>query len=544
MTQTDSPHYALEALNQAVVLHQAGDLDGAEARYRELLSREPEQPDAWNLLGLLAHQRGAHETALAMIGHAIALNPRSATYRVNLAEAAHSLGQFSLATATLKTAIELEPVLPMPRSNLANLLYELDRHDEAMEQILNALELDPRSARAWGILGNIHEAISVHQGAQGAEQRRQAHAAYRKAIGLDPTFAMAHANLALSLDHAGQFDEASAAYARALELDPLAADIHWNRAHMLLTLGEFEEGWMEYEWRWQRPAFTSPRRGFPQPLWKGQELSGKRILVYAEQGFGDAIQFVRYTTLLAARGAEVFVDCPRELVRLFESVPGAAQVITSGDPLPEVDFQAPFMSLPLGFHTTLQTVPASTPYLAPDPAIREKMRRKLEAIPSLELGGVPQSRKTVGIIWAGRPTPKGFNANRSMTLKDFGPVLGTPDCRFVSLQKGPGAEEVRESGLPVIDLMDEVQDFADLAALMSLMDLVISVDTAAAHLAGALGLPTWTLVPMPGAFQWLRDREDSPWYPTMRLFRQPAIGDWAAPVARISEALCITPAAL
>ena len=527
-TQADSLSCVLEALNQAVALHQSGDLDGAEARYRELLTREPEQPDAWNLLGLLAHQRGAHETALAMIGHAIALNPHCSAYRVNLAEAANSLGRTSVAIASLKAAIELEPELAVPYANLANLLYELDRHDEAMSHALMALERDSNNPHPWNILGNIYEALSTPAN----DQRAQAQDAYRQAIALDPNSALAHANLALSLEHAGRIEEASASYERSIALDPNLPNTHWNRALMLLAHGDFEEGWKEYEWRWKRPAFTSPQRGFTQPLWKGQELSGKRILIYAEQGFGDAIHFVRYAPLLAQRGAQVFIDCPRELARLFQSVQGVAQVIPSGDPLPEVDYQAPFMSLPLGFGTVLETIPAQTPYLAPDPVLVERMRQKLDAATN---GAQPG--KTLGIVWAGRPTTKGFNANRTMTLADFEPLLRRPGHRFVSLQKGAGSEQLAETALPVLDLMDEVQDFADLAALMSLMDLIITVDTAAAHLGGALALPVWTLVPQPGAFLWMRKREDSPWYPTMRLFRQAVAGDWAPTVAQVVDFL-------
>jgi len=521
-----------DTLSRALALHQSGDFKQAEALYRDLLSRESEQPDAWHLLGLLAHQQGQHETALAMIGHAIGLNPASAAYHANLAEAAWSLERFDLVVTSLEKAVELEPELAIPRANLANILYELDRYPEALARVEEVIGLDPTYPRAWNILGNIHEAMAHGDPSSAAAQRAQAKAAYGQAIALDPGFALAHSNLALSLEHEGSFAEAHEAYDRAIALDPELVNAHWNHAILLLTDGNFKRGWQEYEWRWRWPAFTSPRRGFTQPLWKGQALPGKKILMYAEQGFGDTIQFIRYAPLLAKLGAEVIVECPRELARLFQTIEGASQIVTAGDPLPAVDFQVPFMSLPLGFRTRLDTIPASVPYLAPDPALAASWGKRLEEQSIRKSGEL-----TVGLVWAGRPTPKGFNANRSMALRDYSPLFRIPGVRFISLQKGAGAEQIRDSGLPLIDLTADIQDFADLAALMSNLDLVISVDTAAAHLAGALGRAVWNIVPRPGAFQWMRNRLDSPWYPTMQLFRQEEFWDWTGVVAKVEAAL-------
>jgi hypothetical protein len=283
-------------------------------------------------------------------------------------------------------------------------------------------------------------------------------------------------------------------------------------------VGDFENGWREYEWRWKVRSLSTPRP-FTQPQWNGSDITGKTILIYCEQGSGDAIQFVRYAPRVTARGAKVLLECPRELQRLFQRVSGAETVCIEGDPLPPFDLHCPVVSLPLAFGTTLQTIPANVPYLWGDGS------RKLE-----------QGQRHIGLVWAGNPRHKN-DRNRSMALKDLAP-LSRVKATLHSLQVGPAQAQIREvSELKLIDHAPELKDFADTAALIEALDLVITVDTSVAHLAGAMGKAVWLLLPLVPEWRWMLQRGDSPWYPTMRLFRQTAAKDWAGVVSRVVDEL-------
>jgi hypothetical protein len=326
----------------------------------------------------------------------------------------------------------------------------------------------------------------------------------------------------------GELDEALSVCQRAIQLRPDHAGAHWNKSLVLLLKGDFAQGWAEYEWRWQSKDFRSPRRDFPQPQWRGEDPSGRTILLHAEQGFGDTIQFIRYAPLLAGRGARVIVECQPELQRLLGGVEGIQHLTARGEPLPPFDLHTPLLSLPLAWGTRVKTIPGNVPYIKPDPALVGAWRGRLAGDSALK----------VGLVWAGSPIRKD-DRYRSLPLSSLAPLAGVKGVSFYSLQKGKATEQAQNPppGMNLIDMTEEIKDFADTAALISHLDLVITVDTAVAHLAGAMAKRVWTMLEFVPAWRWLLNREDSPWYPTMRLFRQPAIRDWATVIRRVAGEL-------
>ncbi len=317
-----------------------------------------------------------------------------------------------------------------------------------------------------------------------------------------------------------------ASYQEALRHDPDYAEAHVNLAYFRFLLGNLEEGWPEYEWRWKRRDFTLPP--FRQPLWDGSNLEGRTVLIFAEQGLGDTIQFIRYAGLVKQRGGKVIVQCQRLLLRLLATCAGIDRLVPEGDEPPPFDLQAPLLNLPGIFRTTVASIPGNTPYLRADCVSSDHWQKQLRGMPGYK----------VGIAWQGNPD-HALDRRRSLPLQSFAPLAELPRVRLVSLQKGPGREQLTEQGerLGVLDLTDRLEDFADTAALMSSLDLVITVDTAVAHLAGALHIPTWLVLPRIPDWRWLLERDDSPWYPSMRLFRQSTWGDWAGVIERLTEAL-------
>ena len=340
-----------------------------------------------------------------------------------------------------------------------------------------------------------------------------------------------------------------AQYQEALRLKPDYADAHWNRALTWLLAGDFKQGWPEYEWRWQTKQMRGFRPSFPQPLWDGSSLSGKTILLWAEQGLGDTFQFVRYAPLVKQQGGTVLLSCPAELGRILHTCAGIDHLVTDDSPLPPFDVQVPLMSLPGILKTTLATVPASVPYLFADAARGtlaathkgwrgERKKENGRHSPSSFI----LHPYRVGIVWQGnprfsQPECRVADQRRSTALAQFEPVARLPGVRLFSLQKGYGTEQLaeRQTEWGMVDLGEEIGDFMDTATVMMNLDLIISVDTSPLHLAGALGLPVWAVLPFAGCWRWLLDRDDSPWYPTMRLFRQKHWGDWAEVFGRITE---------
>jgi hypothetical protein len=332
---------------------------------------------------------------------------------------------------------------------------------------------------------------------------------------------------ATALQAIGKVAEAEADCRRALLLDPSFAAAHWNLALNLLLQGRYAEGWQEYEWRWKKPDFTSPCRHTDVPLWDGSPLEGRTILLHAEQGFGDAIQFVRYLPLVVQCGGEVILECHPQLVKLFQTIEGPKKVVSFGTPLPIINCQAPLLSLPRIFGTILQNIPLRCPYLAVTSSYREKWTALVSAHPA--------SLK-VGLVWAGKSYPDPL---RSCRLAEFAPIAAIENATYYSLQLGDGSKEIGSTptGMTLIDLTEQIHDFADTAALIEQMDLVISIDTSVAHLAGALGKPVYLMLPFATDWRWLLDRSDSPWYPTMRLFRQKQPGEWGDVIRRVHTTL-------
>lgn len=351
---------------------------------------------------------------------------------------------------------------------------------------------------------------------------------FRRVLQLKPDHVDAYYNFGNVLVAKGQFDEAIQYYQKAVELKPDYAEAHWNIALINLLLGNFEKGWKGYEWRWKLEGI-SIKRDFSQPLWEGSDISGRTILLHAEQGFGDTIQFVRYAPSVAQRGAKVIVECQKELIPLVKCVSGVSQVIMRGESLPHFDLHCPLLSLPSIFKSTLQSIPVDIPYFTVDPRLINKWRDKIYH---------NEEKIRVGLAWSGDPTFK-TDQIRSCSLKDFSLLSQSANTVFYSLQKGKASDDARNppEGMKLIDYTDDVNDFSDTASFIQNLDLIISVDTSVAHLAGALGKPVWTLLPFVPDWRWMLNRDDSPWYPTMKLFRQPSPGDWQSVIKSIKKTL-------
>jgi TPR repeat/Glycosyltransferase family 9 (heptosyltransferase)/Tetratricopeptide repeat len=367
---------------------------------------------------------------------------------------------------------------------------------------------------------------------QNKEQLDEAIIAYRQAIALKPEYPEAYSNLGNALRDSGRLDEAIISYRQAIALKPNYAEAHGNLATALLLWGDFKSDFKEYEWRWKCANFLSPFRNFAQPRWDGGALETRTLLLYTEQGFGDALQFIRFLPLAAQHGGRIIVLCQTELQRLFRTMPVRCQVIAQNDPVPDFDLHCPVLSLPFIFGTTLGNVPNIVPYLYADGQDAKKWQQRLDDhLPNMKMG-------KVGLVWAGNLKP---NRNRSMELQCLAPLGQVPGVRFFSLQKGEASAQAKipPAGMELVDWTDQLTDFADTAAMIADLDLIITIDTAVAHLAGAMGKPVWTMLPFNPDWRWLLEREDSPWYPTMRLFRQSTRGDWDSVIKQVTDALSV-----
>lgn len=574
---------AMDALVRAITRHQAGELDAAARAYRAILADHPDHADALHLLGLVLFQNGDAVTATDHIRRAIVIDPRAAMYHANLGRILMAQGRAADAAEAYREAVALTPKDAAVHSDLAAALVSTGDFDAARSRARLALELNPNLAPAHLNLGlalqgggassasgaeacfqraaaldpnlaDAHQALGQLHQARGEDDA--AMECYRQAIRAQPGMAEArcnlgnilrerldlsaalaqydaglentpgvaalHANKGVALHELGRFDDALASYDRALALDPDDAECQRNRAMTLLLQGRFQEGWQVYEARWRTARFKGQTRARQKPRWTtGGAADGATVLLRAEQGLGDTLQFARYAPMVAATGQHVIVECPGALVRLMTSLDGVIQVIEQGggSPLPNHDFQAPLMSLPGVFATDLSTIPADVPYLRAAESDAAVWRRRLEKV----------AGPRIGIVWKGSPDhPR--DRVRSPGLAPLLPLLKLPGAAFVSLQKDGGADLATHGATDVIDLTADLTDFAATAALVDCLDLVVTCDTAVGHLAGALGRPVAMLLPHVPEWRWLLDREDTPWYPTMRLFRQPAAGDWGGAI--------------
>jgi tetratricopeptide (TPR) repeat protein len=551
LPQPSSP----EAFAEALAFHRDGRLEEAASRYEAALGEAPKHFEALHFLGLVRIRQGRHDEAQKLLRKALNQNPGSAEVNNSLGFTLAAQGRHDEATARYDKALALKPDFPQARNNLGIALADLGRHEAAMAEYRQAIALEPGYAEALANLGvslaalgrpaeaipNFEAALARRPGfAEAALNLGNAQfalgafadaiASYERAIAAAPGSARAYNNLGRALEALNRHEEAILCYAKAAALAPDYAGAQWNLALAHLALGDFAEGWPRYEWRWRNGDLTP--RGFARPLWRGEDIGGRTILVHAEQGLGDTLHFVRYLPLLARRGARVLLEAPLPLLPLLAGLDGLTGLFAAREELPDFDCHVPLLSLPGAFTTTLDTLPRQVPYLAP-PADRVARWRAVLA---------PLAALRIGIAWAGSATNSN-DRNRSLPLDRLRPLLELPGIGFVSLQKElrPGDADLLASSPGLLALGDRLEDFADTAAVASLLDLVIAVDTSVAHLAGALGRPVWIMLPFAAEWRWLRQREDSPWYPTARLFRQDAPGDWAGLVARLVAAVRALP---
>jgi tetratricopeptide (TPR) repeat protein len=580
-------------LESAVQLHQSGRLEEAESIYRQILAVQPDHPDALHLLGALALKAGHKEIAEKLIRHAIAVIPSNPIFHNSLGAVLRNSARLDEAAASFRSALALDSNFVTARGNLADTLRAGEQLQEAIDAYQRFLKMSPGSpwalaaltellcqlgialsdagrldaaiasftqatilrpdfAPAYGALGNTllkmnraEEAVQMLRKASQLTpdsaptafnlanalrkngQADEAIACYHKAILLQPDYYDAHFNLGNTFQENGRLAEAEISFREALRFDPDSPGANYNLGNVLLTQGRLQEGWKLYEWRDRVKDSGIVRRPLPMPLWDGTDLRGRSILLFTEQGFGDSIQFIRYLPMIRQMGAKVFAACYPQLEQLFRGQFDVDQWL-SDQAIPSADFYSPLPSLPGIFGTTLQTIPANIPYLFADATLRERWKNRLAAVDGLK----------VGIVWSGRPEYRN-NINRSLALSRLAPLAKVRDIRFFSLQKGIAAQQIQicRAEIELMDWTDELANFADTAALIANLDLIITVDTAVAHLSAAIGKPTWVLLQFVPDWRWLLDRDDSPWYPTMRLFRQIEKGNWENPIRRIADAL-------
>jgi FkbM family methyltransferase len=566
--------------NLAISLYQDGQLDAAITHYQQAIALNPKHGSAHANLALTLFAQNRLEEAIAAYERALALNPDHINAHNGLSVALYHKGRLDQAAAHCQQAIALDPDFFSAYNNLGTILQRQGRVAEAMAHYQKALALNPSYASAHDNLGTVY---------QERGEIEQAIAQYRQAIACDPNSANAHNNLASALKEQGCLEEAITCCHRAIQIQPNHADAynnlgsilveqgklwqaiahyetairhnsnhvnaHLNLGIILLMLGDYQRGFVEYHWRWR--SRQCPPLKYPHALWDGSDPTGKTILLTAEQGFGDTIQFARYAPLVAQRGARVVVACQKPLLRLLETLPGIECCVDRDQVNTEVHYHAPLLDLPLILGTRVETIPANVPYLkvpvgvevelwqgGEDRGDGEDKTENLEFktphyLPSpIPYPPSPSSPLKVGFAWASNPD-NSTAKKRSCALSHFLSLLDVPGVVLYSLQKEPppSDRETLAAHPRVVDLRHQLQDFADTAAAIAQMDLVVTVDTAVAHLAGALGKPVWTLLPFVADWRWLLNRLDTPWYPTMRLFRQNQDGDWEGVFGQVRQAL-------
>jgi tetratricopeptide (TPR) repeat protein len=551
------PPNMAQAFAEAVDLYRLGRLDEAEKIAARILKSPPQSPDALHLLGLIKLGRGRPAAALPLFDAALKLNPNAPDALSNRALALAALDRDPEALASVDQALAAAPDHPDALNNRGNVLLKLALPADALASFDRAVVLAPghfgaRISRGNALvsLGRFAEALAQYDALLAAQpaspelyfnrgnalaglaRPADAIAAYDRAIKLRPDHLKTHINRGIALRALNRHDEAIASFERALALDKTNADAAHNAALSRLTLGDYRRGFAQYESRWGRSGMPARRRRLGRPLWLGEyPLHRKTILLTAEQGLGDMIQFARYVPALAATGAKVMLEVPSELMAVLGRIAGVSGVVARGEALPDFDVHCPLGSLPLALGTEAAAIPAAIPYVTADEARIAKWRSRLPQ------GNAPR----VALAWSGRAAHPN-DRNRSIALASLAPLFGLKGIDFLSVQREVRREDAQMlAGLSgLTHLGEELDDFDDTAAVLALADLLISVDTSVAHLAGAMGRPTWILLPFCPDWRWMLQREDGPWYPTARLYRQTAAGDWESVVARLRDELART----
>jgi tetratricopeptide (TPR) repeat protein len=503
--------------------YRLGRLDVAEHYLSKAAAAQPQVPMIHCHLGLVYRALRRPQEAIACLERAIRLKPDYAEAFNNLGAVLRDVGRLADAIGCYEQAVRCAPYFAGAHSNLSVVYQAAGRLDEALASCREAMRLDPTCMPALINMGATFQA-------QG--KLDDAVATFQQALQINPNFAETYYNLGVALRAQGKWDDGLACLEQALRLNPNAADAHLARSAAWLETCDFQRGWAEYEWRQRSPNFAI--RPLPQarPTWDGSPLHGRTILLRAEQGLGDTIQFIRYAAVLAGQGGRVLAEVQPRLIPLLRTCPGIEQLIPQGQAPPPFDVQIFLLSLPRVLGTNLDNVPATVPYLAAEAEWVAKWRQELSGIAGFK----------IGISWKGNPT-KELDQFRSTRLMEFARLAQVNGVHLFSLQKGPGKEELDmvAEQFPITDLgsrLDEATGaFMDTAAVLQSLDLVITVDTALAHLAGALGVPVWVALTVNPDWRWLRDRSDSPWYPTMRLFRQTRVGDWGDVFVRMRDAV-------
>jgi len=499
---------------------EAGNLTQAEGLCGEILRNDPDQPVALHLLGAIAYKQGRYAEAIESIREALARNRRVPQFHNTLGAVFRAMGRFEEAIVAYEQAVSLDAEYTQAYHNMGNILLLQGRYAAAIEKYERVISLEPQFVEAYNSI-----AIALqYQGEYAAAIEK-----CNQALSLKPDCPEAHNTMASILTKMDHSIEAIETYRRALRLKPDYAEAHCNLGITLLLTGRFEEGWNEYAWRLRTEKATYPHRHYV-PCWDGSPFMGKRLLVHYEQGFGDNIQFIRYLPMVKRRGGTVICEMLPPLIGLLRGFVGIDELSpasTKRDPAMEFDLYVPLLELPRIFGTTLESIPAGVPYLYTDPAKAQYWRQRLAS-----------RAFKVGIVWAGKPAhPE--DRTRSCHLRDFLPLSKIPGVALFGLQKGGAADQAEDlaSEMAMTNLGGELDDFTDTAAVIENLDLIISVDTAVLHLAGAMGRPAWAILPSTPDWRWMLDRPDSPWYPTMRLFRQKSYGDWEDVFQRVSQEL-------
>ena len=495
-----------------------GQLRRAHHCYERLVEFLPRSADAHHRLGTVQEELGDWEAAAASYRRALELQPASPGIHASLARLLCRWEDWAEAVESCRRAVALAPRRPEFHNLHGYALVNRGDYCAAVEAYRRALLLQPDSPYAVYGLGYLFE----RQG-----DLVSAADSYRLALKLDPGLLEARLHLGITHFLRGELGRAKRCFEQVCRADPHNAESHTFIGHIHLLQGNFSLGWREHEWRWKTPHFLRHRRTFPQPLWQGEPLAGARILLHAEQGLGDTLQFVRYVPLVAAMGGKVALEVQSRLYRLLAETPGTSKVIRRGEPLPPVDWQCPLLSIPRALATDLNSIPSCIPYVHPDPARAAEWAERLAG-----------DTLRVGLVWGGNPTFP-HERWRAIPLEMLAPLTRLEGITFYSLQMGPAAGQIKQLGsrLRLVDLQYQQADLADTAAIVANLSLVISVDTSVAHLAGAMGKPVWILLHQSPDWRWLLQRQSSPWYPTARLLRQSTLGRWQDVVARVEVAL-------